>query len=203
MVRPGGFKEHSLPLPHRIAFAFGLALALIRLNPASAHPASGPQGIVAGVRVPPALWDVIDPGGHAIDPAGIRCSECLSAFVSDGYCPRSRIGYVDGRAYVSRLSYLLARDGACLQSVPDCVTCRAHIYEPGWCDHCGRGIVGNLAIRNHADFNEILMERERLVASVRLASRCDLCAVAFFSHGRCSRCRIDYRGSALSAAGAR
>jgi len=171
---------------------------------ASAHTSLWPEGTIVGLRVPPALLDVIDPGGHDIDPAGIRCSTCLSAFVNDGYCLSSRIGYVDGRAYVSRLSYLLAKDGEHINAKSIvCAVCRAHLSGPGWCDHCQRGMVGNLAIRNHTDFNEIMMERERLIAAVRLASRCDLCALACFSHGRCSRCRIDYRDSALSAAGTR
>jgi hypothetical protein len=203
MMQSAGFKEHFLPLPDRLVLVLGLALAFLRVSPVGAHPAGGPEGIIAGVRVPPALWDVIDPGGHNLDPAGIRCSECLSAFVNDGYCPRSHIGYVDGRAYVSRLSYLLAKDGQHVEVLPSCATCRAHISEPGWCDHCGRGIVGTLAIRNHADFNEILMERERLIAAVRLASRCDLCAVAFFTHGRCPRCRIDYKDGPHSVHSAR
>ena len=129
-----------------------------------------------------------------MDPGGIHCSDCLTAFVMNGYCPRSHIGYVDGRAYLSRFSYLLAKDGERIDTTTvTCAMCRAHIAEPGWCDGCGRGIVANLAFRNRADFNEILMERERLVAAIRLASHCDYCAVAFFVHGRCPRCGIDYK----------
>lgn len=154
--------------------------------------------------MPPALLDVIDPGGHSLDPAGIQCSDCLTAFVTDGYCRLSHIGYVDGRAYVSRLSYLLVKDGQRINTTTvTCASCRAHLQEPGWCDRCRRGIVGNLAIQNHVDFNEILMERERLTAAVRLASRCDLCAIAYFTHSRCSRCRINYGEPPLSTASVR
>ena len=197
---PAASRSVSLLLPHRGILAFSLMFAFLRVSPAWAHPTTGPEGVIMGVRVPPALWDVIDPGGHAIDPDGIRCSDCLTAFVSDGYCVKSHIGYVDGRAYVSRLSYLLAKDGQRLGAVPDCATCRAHLDEPGWCDHCRRGIVGNLSIRDQADFKELMRERERLICAVRLASRCDLCAVAFFTHSFCSRCHIDYNETHMNTA---
>ena len=191
---------------HPRRWAFALTLCFIFLCPVwvLAHVSPWPEGTIAGVRVPPALLDVIDPGGHDVDPGGIRCSDCLTAFVNDGYCRPSHIGYVDGRAYVSRLAYLLVKDGVPVNpKAISCAQCRAHLNVPGWCDQCGRGLVGNLAVSSHSDFNEILMERERLMEAVRLASRCDLCAVAFYARGRCSRCHIDYRAPALSAASTR
>jgi hypothetical protein len=181
-----------------------LSLIFLRPGPILAHVSPWPEGTIGGLRVPPALLDVLDPGGHTVDPGMISCSDCLTAFVSDGYCHRSHIGYVDGRAYVSRLSYLLAKDAQRIDTTSvACAICRLHLTEPGWCDRCGRGLVGNLSITNRADFNEILMERERLIAAVRLASHCDLCAVAFFTHSRCSRCHIDYNDATVNTASVR
>jgi hypothetical protein len=178
-----------------------LFVTLLWVNTAVAHQNPWPEGTIAGLRVPPGLLDVIDPGGHSVDPGQIYCPECLTAFVSDGYCLRSQIGYVDGRAYVSRLSYLLAKDGERINATTlTCSTCRAHLQEPGWCDGCGRGVVGLAAIRNRDDFNEILMHWQRLHKAIRLASQCDVCAIAFFTHGRCTRCRIDYKDGPVNTA---
>jgi hypothetical protein len=185
----------------RGAFGLALFLALVRPGPALAHVSPWPEGTIAGLRVPPSLLDVIDPGGHSIDPDHISCSDCLTAYVSDGYCPRSHIGYVEGRAYVSRLAYLLVKDGQRIDAATTaCPICRAHMQEAGWCDRCRRGVVGDVAVSNREDFNEIQMAWQRLGEAVRIASRCDLCAIAFFIHGRCSRCRIDYHDPPLCTA---
>jgi hypothetical protein len=174
------------------------------VNAAGAHVSPWPEGTIAGLPVPPGLLDVIDPGGHSVDPGGIRCSDCLTAFVNDGYCPRSQIGYVDGRAYVSRLSYLLIKDGERIEpNSLTCSTCRAHVREAGWCDRCRRGVVGWVAVRNRSDFQEIMMHWERLTEAIRIASRCDLCGIAYFTHGRCSRCRIDYKNVTANTASLR
>ena len=202
--------RRSFPLQPHSACSWppGLALALILaiLLPgiAAAHASPWPEGTIAALWVPPGLLDVIDPGGHSVDPGGIRCSSCLTAFVSNGYCRLSRIGYVDGRAYVSRLSYLLASAGEHIYPPTlSCSTCRAHMQTPGWCDRCGRGVVGTVAVRNRQDFNEILMEWQRLEEAIRISSRCDLCAIAYFTHGRCSRCRIAYNNAPVSTASIR
>jgi hypothetical protein len=182
-----------------------IAMVGLPAGPAMAHVAMEPPGIIAGLQVPSvSLYETVDPGGHAIDPGGISCSDCLTAYVDDGYCPRCHIGYVDGRAYVSRIGYLLSKDAERIDpKTLACATCRAHVATPGWCDRCARGILGSLAVRDHADFNEIMQERQRLAEAVRLIPKCEFCAISCFTHGRCPKCKIAYGDRPLTAAAAK
>jgi hypothetical protein len=160
---------------------------------AMAHVPSSP-GRIAGVWVPSAdLVDLIDPGGHTLRPEGISCLDCLTALVSDGYCRACRIGYVDGLAYMSRLSYLLARQEERFDPrTSSCAVCLTHVLDPVWCDGCERGVLGAHSVRNRDEFDELVRERQRLVEAVRILPRCDLCALAYFIKDRCPRCRISY-----------
>jgi hypothetical protein len=109
-------------------------------------------GFVGSVRVPSAsLFEMIDPHGHDLDPAGISCSTCMNALETSAFCERCGIGYVDGRAYVSRLAYLIARgepeDSSALETefnrlnvaierLSDCDLCGVASFADGRCPRC-------------------------------------------------------------------
>ena len=109
-------------------------------------------GYVGSTRVPSAdLFDMIDPHGHDLDPAGISCSGCLSALKADTFCDPCGIGYVDDRAYVSRLAYLMANEepedspvlkaefdrlNVALEWLSDCELCGVASYVDGRCPTC-------------------------------------------------------------------
>lgn len=109
-------------------------------------------GFVGSVRVSSAdLFEMIDPHGHDLDPAGISCPVCRDALGANAFCEPCGIGYVSGRAYVSRLAYLMARgepeDSPALEAefdrlhmamerVADCELCGVASYVDGRCPKC-------------------------------------------------------------------
>jgi hypothetical protein len=70
---------------------------------------------------------------------------------------------------------------------------RAQKDPPGWCASCGVGMVGSVAFRDRAEFEQALRERARLLRAVAESRRCETCAVALFFDGRCASCAIRYR----------
>lgn len=157
-------------------------------------------GYMASVRIPsPAMFDILDAHGHAVDLSRSSCPACPSAWRSDGFCDRCRIGYVDGRAYVSRLTYLLAK----AETAPEpaaCRTCRKNAESSGWCERCRRGFVGSFAFRVRSDFNEAAAYRARLVSALEFADRCEFCAVGAYQDGRCPDHRIHFQGGRMVTA---
>ena len=161
-------------------------------------------GFVAGVEIRSAeLFEALDAHGHDIDPALLRCASCRRAREIDGFCDTHGIGFVHGRAWLSMLTYQLAkavrRDPATLA----CPTCRALSAGYGWCSHCARGWAGPLEIATHDDYERFSRAYDRLLEAQRTVARCELCAAAMMVGGRCPICDISYTriGSAPARVG--
>ena len=148
-------------------------------------------GYVAGVKIKSAmLFEAADAHGHDIIPERIKCETCKKAMASDGYCERSRMGFVDSQAYLSRLTYHVAKGRATEPSNLACSTCRKNAKHAGWCDACRRGMIGHIAIDRHDDFVEAAKAYRRLLEAVRKLATCETCAVAHFTGGRCLKCNV-------------
>jgi hypothetical protein len=102
-----------------------------------------------------ALYDALDPHGHDVDVPGLACAACREAARSDGFCAQHGRGFVGGRAYLSRLSYHVARGepasvehelgllATAVQTLERCELCAAAMVLDGTCPKCrlsyGRG----------------------------------------------------------------
>lgn len=165
---------------------------------ASARPRGGwcdacKVGYLAGIKIPSyALFEAIDAHGHDVKPDRIQCASCQWAMATDGYCERSRMGFVNKQAYLSRLTYELARGKPTSVDQLTCAACRAHAGRYGWCEACERGMIGNVAIRDRQDFAKTTVEFRRLLQAIRKLADCETCAVALFTGGTCMKCGISY-----------
>lgn len=155
-------------------------------------------GHLAGVRIESELlFEVLDAHGHTIDPAAIQCDVCKEAIKSDEFCDKCRIGWLDKKAYMSRLTFHLAKGAAKERTAITCDNCKRVSAKGGWCDTCGHGMVGNVAIKDKADFAHALKAYRRLLKAVELSARCETCAVALMSDGECTKCGKRYRDGKL------
>lgn len=157
-------------------------------------------GYLAGVRIKSEfLFEVLDAHGHDIDLKAIRCERCRQARKSNGFCDRCRIGWIDNKAYMSRLTYHLTKGEAKVVADMKCPICRRNAARGGWCEKCRLGMVGSVAIKERSDFDHALEAYRRLLDAVQLSKRCEMCAVALMSDGLCTRCKIQYKnGKAVS-----
>ena len=72
-------------------------------------------GYVASVQIRSRfLYEVLDAHGHEIIPAKVTCETCRKALTTDGYCPAHKMGFVHGEAFMSPLTYHLARARTCV-----------------------------------------------------------------------------------------
>lgn len=106
-------------------------------------------GYVAGTPIhSQVLYDALDAHGHEVDAASLACASCRAAARSDGFCETHARGFVDRRAYLSRLAYHVARGEP--EAVPDelerlsealrvaarCELCAAALVIDGTCPTC-------------------------------------------------------------------
>lgn len=151
-------------------------------------------GYAAGLKVPSALlFEAMDTYGHDIDPASIQCKTCQEALRKEDRCAGCGFGFVNGRAYASKLTYLLAKSKSAEPAAGTCETCRANAGRFGWCDSCKVGMVGTSAFRDRALYDQAVVGYRRLVAAIDKLRECETCAIALYFRGRCPKCNISFR----------
>lgn len=152
-------------------------------------------GYVASVKIESAdLFEWLDAHGHKIDPKRIACSSCKKALASDGYCEKCLIGYVHKEAYLSRLTYHLAKGAPKKIERIACTTCRKNAAKYGWCDRCEMGMVGNVALNSKDDFAHASKALQRLLDAIEVSKKCEMCGVAMLSDMGCPKCGVAYSG---------
>jgi len=151
-------------------------------------------GYVAGIRIgSEMLFDALDAHGHDVDPQRIQCRSCQTALDNDGYCEPCRMGFVRKQAYLSRLTYILARGETLDAGTSACATCKANAARYGWCDACKAGMLGNHRLRDPALFALGTKELDRLYEALATLDKCETCAVAKMCDGTCITCKISYK----------
>lgn len=147
-------------------------------------------GYVAGLKIPSLLmYDALDAHGHNIDPQKMTCNSCKKALQTDGYCPACRIGFIRNQAYLSRLTYHAAKGRVVKAEHIECARCVSHVGTAGWCDECGLGIVGNVAHSDRTLYEALAEEFRKLKNAIKRLEKCESCAVASLTNGRCMTCR--------------
>jgi len=152
------------------------------------------RGYIAGLLIPSAmLFEEIDPHGHEIDVSAISCASCRAAQPASGYCSKCNIGFVGNRAYMSKLTWLLAKAEPIRREAVSCPTCRSNTERYGWCDKCHVGFVGSFRFLDRNMFDDAVKAYGVIEAAVRKLPQCKVCAAAIVGNGYCPKCRIHYK----------
>lgn len=152
------------------------------------------KGYLVGREIKSArLFEAVDAHGHDVQAERFLCESCKKAHTTDGYCDACRIGFVKGKAYLSRLTYEIARARRIDVEELPCDQCKKLAAEYGWCEDCGCGFIGHAAIARRADYAIAEAAWKNLLASLGLLSKCETCAVANFTGGKCLKCKLSYK----------
>ena len=150
------------------------------------------RGFVAGLTIESKnLFEALDAHGHVIDSSGITCDSCLGALSEDGFCDLHRWGYVDGKMYVSDLTWSLALGTIDEPDQLTCAQCRADCDHRGWCESCGVGHVGPVRFASREDYDRAVRQQDRLELALITLKRCEECSMRTFYGGVCGICGTD------------
>ena len=157
-------------------------------------------GYVAGIKISSKLlFEEIDAHGHDIRPESIECKTCQVALKFSGFCKKCRMGFVQGQAYLSPLTYQLAKGTKKSLGEMSCTKCKKNAAAYGWCGTCNTGMVGHVAITNKTDYAKAVAAYDILKSAVRALARCEMCAISIIYDGRCDRCNLSYRNGSKVA----
>ena len=156
---------------------------------------TGNVGYVASVPIRSRfLYEVLDAHGHDIIKAHVTCPKCRKAIETDGYCPDHKMGYFHGEAFMSPLTWHLARARKIDPSTISCPVCRKHMSGIGWCEKDRLGIAGYFAVADQQEFEELEAAYRILLLANDMSTRCERCAGAMIADGYCSIHRVTYDG---------
>ena len=141
-----------------------------------------------------ALFDALDAHGHVLDVDGLSCATCKRLAHTDGFCESCRFGWLDGQAYMSHLTWALAKGSVHDPAPEECATCGTLWGDTGWCESCARGWTGNVAFSDRADYEAAAFQFGRLSNAIETAERCEACAMYQLVDGTCPLCRITWLG---------
>lgn len=140
------------------------------------------------------LYEVLDAHGHEIIKSAVTCATCRKALENDGYCPAHKMGYVHGEAFMSPLTYHLARAKRIDPSTISCPVCRKHMQGIGWCEKDRLGIAGYFAVEDRQEFDALEAAYRILLIANDMAPRCETCAGAIITDGYCAIHHVRYDG---------
>ncbi len=151
-------------------------------------------GYIANVKIESVdLFEWLDAHGHHIDPDKIECPDCKIAIRDNGYCERCKMGYVKREAYLSRLTYHIAKARPRKAAELKCLTCGNNARRFGWCDRCQVGMIGSVEIAGRQDYEKAAESFRILLIAVTAAPKCESCALAIVSDTTCRACSITYK----------
>lgn len=141
---------------------------------------------VAGVRLTSwELFEALDAHGHEVDIDLLKCGACKLAHAEDEFCNEHRIGFVDGMAYFSALTWSLARGEIREPPSIACPVCRRNATTHGWCPTHEVGMLGAVELTSRRDYDRAAEAYALLLRAQETAQRCEFCAVAMILDGTC------------------
>ncbi len=151
------------------------------------------KGLVYGVELTSKkLFEAL--AGQKVEADKIKCPGCKYATKTNGICSHCKVGAAGGKLYHSMLSHKLAKGLRYSEKkVSLCGGCKTAYRQHGRCTGCNVGFVSKRMFKDQADYDVALAARKTLVAAVEVSKKCETCAVAMVTDGKCAKCNISFK----------
>lgn len=157
------------------------------------------KGLMYGVDLTSKkLYDAL--AGHEVQIDTVKCPGCKAAAKTNGICSHCNVGLAGGKLYHSMLSHKLAKGSpTSTEKVGQCFSCKTAYKKHGRCTACDVGFVSKRMYKEKGEYEAALAARTTLVAAVKLSEKCETCAVAMVSDGKCEKCNIRFKDGKRSS----
>lgn len=155
------------------------------------------EGFVSGVNIKSKkLYDALS--GMEMKPDAMKCDGCKAAAAKGGECAACHVSFAHGKAYKSKIAAKLAAGDALDPAKVSCDGCKKVAADHGWCDACKVGLVGYHAYKDRAAYDDAAKARATLVNASSAAGKCEACAVAMVTDGKCETCKMSFKDGKAS-----
>ncbi|MGE0479225.1 MAG: hypothetical protein AB7Q17_02015 [Phycisphaerae bacterium] len=143
-------------------------------------------------------YDVLQP--IAADTLAAKCEGCKKAAASNGACDTCRIRFIDKQGYKSWVAVHFAGADRFDSEKSKCDECKRSKAAYRSCRACGANVIGNRKFKDAKTFEAALPARMALQSAS--ATKCEGCAVAVLTNGKCAKCKLEYQNGQPAAEGA-
>ena len=137
--------------------------------------------------------------GHKIDSYDIKCPGCKKAAKTSGRCDHCNVGAADGKFYHSKVSHVLAKGKPMsAKEAKHCSACATAHKSNSFCSGCSAGFVAGRLFRGKTIHEAALAAYKTLAKAVKASSKCEACAVAMVTDGKCAHCNVAFKDGKMT-----
>lgn len=153
------------------------------------------EGAVHGVAIKSGKLYQALCGVEVKDKSKMKCGGCKIAHEKNGKCDYCNVTFHDGKYYRSPIAVVLASGKAVDAKAVKCGGCKkaAHSKKGGFCSPCGAGHVGGMVFMGAKLFEKAVLAMNTLMDSAGVAGKCESCAVAMVTNGKCDQCKVEFK----------
>ena len=138
------------------------------------------------------LYDAL--AGQKLEADKIKCAGCKYAAKNNGVCSHCRVGVAGDKLYHSLLSHKLAKGQPITARMASlCGGCKTAYKDHGRCTGCSVGFVSHRMFKDQADYDAALAARKTILAAAAMSKKCETCAVAMVTDGKCTKCKLSFK----------
>ena len=135
------------------------------------------------------------------DAAKCPCPDCKTAMAAHGSCDRCKM--TGKKMYGSPVAYALAKgfayDSETVAACPKrCEQCKSAFQANGQCEHCGVGFVAGHMFEDSTAYKIARAAFDTLKKAAVAASKCEGCAIAIVTDGKCAKCDVRFQGGRVA-----
>ena len=132
--------------------------------------------------------------GHKFDKESIKCPGCKTAAKTNGRCEHCSVGAADGKFFHSKVSYVLAKGKPMsAEKAKHCYGCATAHKDNGYCGGCSAGFVAGRMFEGQENHKAALAAYKTLVKASKASEKCEACAVALVTDGKCAHCNVAFK----------
>jgi len=138
------------------------------------------------------------------DKSKIKCDGCKKAAAGGSDCGHCRVAFNDGKVYHSPVAHILSKGAKVDVKAVKCGGCKESLKsgKPKFCSACDGGIVGGLVYKTEALYKQAKKAMKILTRAAKVSAKCEGCAVAMISDGKCEHCNAKFAGGKPEKKGA-
>jgi hypothetical protein len=130
--------------------------------------------------------------GKEVQIDEMKCAGCKKAAATNGSCCGK--SFAHGKAYHSPVGYTLAKGKPYTEAkAGHCPGCRDAFASHGFCTGCNVGFVAHRLYKDKESHDAALAAHQTLVKAAEISKKCEACAVAMVTNGKCDHCNVSFK----------